>query len=99
MHVASGGLDAAADVAPQLTPFLRTRYDDRNYLYNTDGIIFSENGYPVSSSTVPQLLHEAPARRVPRHERHVAQGEFPYAVAITKVMVETVARETEVPPG
>ena len=47
LQVASVGLDAAADVAPQLTPLLRTRYDDRSYLYNTDGIIFSENGYPV----------------------------------------------------
>ena len=40
-------LDAQADVAPQLTPLLEPRYSDRSYLYNTDGIILSENGYPV----------------------------------------------------
>ena len=100
LQLASVGLDASADVAPQLTPFLRTRYDDRSYLYNTDGIIFSENGYPVVLFN-EYLNYYTRLLRAAYHDMSDTSDKvnFPYAVSITKVMIETVARVTNVPPG
>lgn len=34
-------------VPRQLTPVLRRRFDRESYLYNTDGVIFSDAGYPT----------------------------------------------------
>ncbi len=31
----------------RLNPLMRSRYDSQSYLYNTDGLIFDEAGYPV----------------------------------------------------
>ena len=100
LHVASVGLDAAADVAPELTPLLRTRYDDRSYLYNTDGIIFSENGYPVVLFN-EYLNYYTRLMRAAYHDMSDTSDKvtFPYAVAITKVIIETAAREAGVQPG
>jgi hypothetical protein len=94
LHVASVGLDAAADVAPELTPLLRTRYDDRSYLYNTDGIIFSENGYPVVLFN-EYLNYYTRLMRAAYHDMGDTSDKvnFDYAVAITKVIIETAARE------
>ena len=30
-----------------MVPTLRPRFDDKSYLYNTDGLVFEEAGYPV----------------------------------------------------
>lgn len=98
LHVASVGLDAAADVAPELVPLLRTRYDDRSYLYNTDGIIFSENGYPVVLFN-EYLNYYTRLMRAAYHDMNDTSDKvnFEYAVAITKVIIETAAREAGVP--
>jgi len=98
VYMASVALDASGDVSPQLTPLFRSRYDDRSYLYNTDGIIFSENGYPVV--LVNEYLNYY--TRLLRNGYHTvadtsAKINFDYAVAITKVAIETVARLAEVP--
>ena len=98
VHIAAVALDASADVSPQLVPLFRSRYDDRSYLYNTDGIIFSENGYPVV--LVNEYLNYY--TRLLRNAYHTMSDtsdkvNFPYAVAITKVVIETVARLAEVP--
>ena len=70
-------LDAAADQAPDLTPLYEPRYSDRSFLYNTDGLIFSRERLSRRvHQRAPQLLHEAHAGRVPRHERHVGQDEL-----------------------
>jgi len=100
LHVASVGLDAAADVAPELVPYLRTRYDDRSYLYNTDGIIFSENGYPVVLFN-EYLNYYTRLMRAAYHDTGDTSDKvnFDYAVAITKVIIETAAREAGVQPG
>jgi hypothetical protein len=100
LHVASVGLDAAADVAPELAPLLRMRYDDRSYLYNTDGIIFSENGYPVVLFN-EYLNYYTRLMRAAYHDMSdtSAKVNFDYAVAITKVIIETAARECGVQPA
>jgi hypothetical protein len=100
LHVASVGLDAAADVAPELVPLLRTRYDDRSYLYNTDGIIFSENGYPVVLFN-EYLNYYTRLMRAAYHDMGDTSDKvnFDYAVAITKVIIETAAREAGIQPA
>lgn len=100
LHVASVGLDAAADVAPELVALLRTRYDDRSYLYNTDGIIFSENGYPVVLFN-EYLNYYTRLMRAAYHDMGDTSDKvnFDYAVAITKVIIETAAREAGIQPA
>ena len=82
-----------ADVAPQLTPLLEPRYSDRSYLYNTDGIIFSENGYPVVLFN-EHLNYYTRLMRAAYHDMDDTSDKvnFPYAVSITKVAIETTAR-------
>ncbi|HAZ13310.1 MAG TPA: hypothetical protein DCY86_11015 [Bdellovibrionales bacterium] len=46
LKLAATAMDASKTVST-LTPALRTRFDSKGYLYNTDGLIFSDNGYPV----------------------------------------------------
>ena len=85
---------AAARVqAPGLQAVLRERFDPRSYLYNTDGLIFADAGYPVV------LLNEH-LNRLEHLDRRGYHDTFDtlenfdtdYAVAIVKVALETVAR-------
>ncbi len=98
VHMASVALDASADVSPQLTPLYRSRYDERSYLYNTDGIIFAENGYPVVLFN-EHLNYFTRLLRAAYHDTGDTSDKvnFDYAAGITKVVVETVARLAEVP--
>ena len=93
LQMASVALDAQADVSPQLKPLLEPRYSDRSYLYNTDGIIFSENGYPVVLIN-EHLNYYTRLMRAAYHDMSDTSDKvsFPYAVAITKVAIETTAR-------
>ena len=46
LRMAKTAIDSAAGLT-RFEPKLRTRFDPRSYLYNTDGLIFSDAGYPV----------------------------------------------------
>jgi len=93
LQMASVALDAQADVSPQLTPLLEPRYSDRSYLYNTDGIILSENGYPVVLIN-EHINYYTRLMRAAYHDMGDTSDKvnFPFAVAMTKVAIETVAR-------
>jgi hypothetical protein len=84
---------SASSVAPSLDPIFRSRFDKKSYLYNTDGIIFSEAGYPVI------LLNEHINRfeNIDRKHYHettdtASNMDIEYASGITKVAIETTAR-------
>ncbi|HTL12925.1 MAG TPA: M28 family peptidase, partial [Bdellovibrionota bacterium] len=47
MAFAAGVRDAFTRVAPGLLPVIRQSNDERAYLYNTDGLVFSEAGWPA----------------------------------------------------
>jgi len=96
-QMASVMLDAAADVSPQLTPLLENRYSDRSYLYNTDGIIFSENGYPVVLLN-EHLNYYTKLMRAAYHDMGDTSDKvnFDFAVAMTKIAIESVARFAQV---
>ncbi len=93
LDMASVALDAQADVSPQLTPLLEPRYSVRSYLYNTDAIILSENGYPVVLIN-EHLNYFTRLMRAAYHDMGdtSAKINFPFAVALTKVAIETTAR-------
>jgi hypothetical protein len=93
LNMASVALDAAADQAPDLTPLLEPRYSDRSYLYNTDGIILSENGYPVVLIN-EHLNYYTRLMRAAYHDVTDTSDKvnFPFAVKLTKISIETVAR-------
>jgi len=98
LNMASVALDAAADQAPDLTPLLEPRYSVRSYLYNTDGIIFSENGYPVVLIN-EHLNYFTRLMRAAYHDMSDTSDKvnFAFAVKLTKISIETVARLAEVP--
>jgi len=93
LQMAAVALDAQADVSPQLTPLLEPRYSDRSYLYNTDGIILSENGYPVVLIN-EHLNYYTRLMRAAYHDMGDTSDKvnFPFAVSLTKVAIETTAR-------
>ena len=87
-------LGAAADVAPGMRGLYRPYATPESYLYNTDGIIFSDYGLPVI------LINEV----VNRTNYHLRDGDyhqmaddmnnvdFDYASVISKIAIETAAR-------
>ncbi|MBI3558215.1 MAG: M28 family peptidase [Deltaproteobacteria bacterium] len=72
---------------------MRDRFDARSYLYNTDGIVFSNAGYPVI------LLNEHinGIENLNRPHYHSTSDsvkflDFSYAASIARVAIETAAR-------
>ena len=98
LEMAAVALDAAADQAPDLTPLLEPRYSDRSYLYNTDGIILSENGYPVVLIN-EHINYYTRLMRAAYHDVGDTSDKvnFDFAVKLTKLSIETVARLADVP--
>ena len=80
-------------------PLYEPRYSDRSYLYNTDGIIFSENGYPVVLIN-EHINYYTRLMRDAYHETSDTSDRinFEFAVKLTKISIETVARLADVPP-
>jgi hypothetical protein len=98
LEMASVALDAAADQAPDLTPLLEPRYSTRSYLYNTDGIILSENGYPVVLIN-EHINYYTRLMRAAYHDMGDTSDKinFAFAVKLTKIAIETTARLADVP--
>jgi hypothetical protein len=93
LWVARQALGVAAKTAPKLTPLLRTRWDLKSYLYNTDGLMFSDAGFPV-------VLFNEHLNRLEHLDRpHYHQStdttqtvDFDYAWAIAKTAIELAAQ-------
>lgn len=85
----------AFDASPGTTrfqPVLRTRYDRRSYLYNTDGLIFSEAGYPVVFFNEHINRFENFFRKGYHHTTDTSRKmDWNYASDIGKVAIQTVA--------
>jgi hypothetical protein len=92
VQMAQIAMSASAAVTPELEPVYRSHFDMHSYLYNTDGIIFSEPGYPVI------LLNEH-VNRFENKDRPYYHDmgdtadkmDFEYAAGIAKVAIETTA--------
>ena len=104
LGIASIALDVAADLNRTedyvLSPLLEPRFSDRSYLYNTDGVIFADAGYPVVLVN-EHLNYYSTLMREAYHDSTDTSYiiNFDYAVAVTKVAIETVARLAGAPPA
>ena len=93
LELAETVLDIARESAwPRYHPVLRTRYDDDSYLYNTDGLAFSEIGYPV----VLLNEHMNAKNNIDREGYHDTKDrteimDWEYATIIAKVAISTSA--------
>jgi len=84
-------IDASAGTT-RFQPVLRTRYDPRSYLYNTDGLIFSEAGYPVVYFNEHINRLENFFRKGYHHTTDASgKMDWPYATDIGKVAIQTAA--------
>ncbi len=91
MRMAGTALDAAAGIT-RFAPVLRTRYDPRSYLYNTDGLIFSEAGYPVVYLNEHINRLENFFRKGYHHTTDTSRKmDWNYASDIGKVAIQTAA--------
>ena len=83
----------------KFTPRLRSRFNSRSYLYNTDGLLFSDAGYPV-------ILFNEHMNRLKNMNRvgyhHTSDTsrkiDWEYVTAVVKTAIETVARLSRTPP-
>lgn len=96
VELARVALGAAADVAPGLTAAFRGRHSRKSYLYNTDGHIYSQLGFPVLlfNEHLNGLEH---LDRPHYHEMSDTSAtlDWEYALAVTRVAIETAARLTQ----
>ncbi|MEW6057533.1 MAG: M20/M25/M40 family metallo-hydrolase [Bdellovibrionota bacterium] len=86
-------LDAAEDLGISYNPVVRPYGDPKNYLYNTDGIIFSDAGYPVVLFNEHlNLLENLDRRHYHETTDTIEHIDWDYTIAIVKTAIETVAR-------
>ncbi len=91
MRMAGTAFDASAGIT-RFVPVLRTRYDQRSYLYNTDGLIFSEAGYPVVYLNEHINRLENFFRKGYHHTTDTSKKmDWNYAADIGKVAIQTAA--------
>jgi len=90
--VANVCLQSAKSAAPTWNPVLRTRYDPRSYLYNTDGILFDDMGIPVV--LINEHVNNLENLQKPGYHtsRDVYQlMDFSYATALAKTAIQSIA--------
>jgi hypothetical protein len=91
LEMAGVAFEAAKDVT-RFTPVLRTRFDEKSYLYNTDGLIFSESGFPVVYLNEHMNKLENLYRKGYHHSTDTSMKiDWKYASEIGKVAIETAA--------
>jgi hypothetical protein len=85
-------------VAPALRPVIYPPIDLRSYLYNTDGVVFAENGYPVVH--ISEMMNRYLLSRSGYHDSLDTLEFFDvgYAAAIARVTIATVAVLSELSP-
>ncbi len=99
LGLAKIAIDAAQSLAGA-EPVLRTRFDEKSRLYDTDGLIFSDNGFPVIALTEVTDTLVRPYRRGHHYSTDTTDTiDWDYATFITKVAIETVATLAGVVPA
>jgi hypothetical protein len=93
LSIARLALGSALQIAPaDMVPVLRPRFDERSYLYNTDGLIFSEHGYPVILMN-EHLNYLENLNRPGYHQTTdtSAKIDFGFASSIARIAIQTAA--------
>lgn len=89
LKIAELAFQISQKVAPKMTPVIRERFSPLSYLYNTDGLIFDREGFPIV------LLNEEMNRlKTERNDYHNMDDlpsniDLKYAATIAKVGIET----------
>jgi hypothetical protein len=100
LQLAALALDASRLHAPALKAVLRPRFDDKSYLYNTDGLIFGDAGWPVI--LINEHINRLENRDRPNYHQttdSLANFDAGYGATLAKVAIETAARlAAEKPP-
>lgn len=97
LRMAKIAIDASAGTT-RFQPVLRTRYDPRSYLYNTDGLIFAEAGFPVVYFNEHINRLENFFRKGYHHTTDASgKMDWNYAADIGKVAIQTAAAMAEEP--
>ena len=97
-HYAALAVDASRKLAPTLTPFYLPRSSERNAIYQTDVQVFEYLGFPGLLFNERINYNGKPSEQNPHNHTSsdtVAHLDIPFAAAIAKVMIETVARIAE----
>lgn len=88
----------AAKAATGLEGVVRTRFNEESQLYNTDGLVFSEAGFPVVLLTEHLKKPESYYRRGVHHSTDASKRiDWSYATDIAKAAIETVAAIANTP--
>lgn len=91
MRIAQVAALISPRVAKTLRPLVHAPTDLRSYLYNTDGLIFAESGFPVVH--VAEVMNRYLLNRRGYHDTTdtVQNLDVPYAANITRVAISTAA--------
>lgn len=88
--------EAGQALSTNYRPVLRERFDPRSYLYNTDGLIFSDSGYPVILLNEHiNALENFNAFTYHQSSDRSSVIDWGYAEAITRLAVSTAYRLAE----
>ena len=89
LRMAKIAIDSSSGIT-RFQPVLRTRYDPRSYLYNTDGLIFADAGYPVVYFNEHLNRLENFFRKGYHHMSDTSgKMDWKYAADISKVAIQT----------
>lgn len=91
MQIAALSALLSPRVAPRLVPVVRPPTDLHSYLYNTDGLIYAEHGFPVLFFN--EVMNRYRLGRQGYHDSHdtLANIDVPYAAGIARVAIATAA--------
>jgi hypothetical protein len=99
MRIAAEAFDSARAQGIRFSPKLRPRFDPRSYLYNTDGLLFSDAGYPVILFNEHMNRLENLNRIGYHHTTDTSRKiDWRYATSVVKTAIETAARLSQTPP-
>jgi Zn-dependent M28 family amino/carboxypeptidase len=99
MRIAAEAFDAARTLKSRFRPKLQPRFHPRSYLYNTDGLLFSDAGYPVILLNEHMNRLENLNRVGYHHTTDTSQKiDWMYVTTVAKTAIETVARLSRTPP-
>jgi len=99
LKLAKASLDAAKRT-PGLEPVVRTRFDKKSHLYNTDGAVFSDAGFPVVVLSEGIDFPEKMRSKGYHYSADVSANiDWAYASDIAKAAVEAAAAIANMRPA
>jgi Zn-dependent M28 family amino/carboxypeptidase len=99
LQIAAEAFDASRALKSRFRPKLRSRFDSRSYLYNTDGLLFSDVGYPVILLNEHMNRLENLNRIGYHHTTDTSRKiDWGYVTTVVKTAIETVARLSQTAP-